>query len=134
MLAVSNNFLIIHHLHNTLLHIITLFPCSDPYCTLEVDSYGHFQTKAKTRLCENTQNPEWNSEFELEVEGTQTLRILCYDRARGSSASYDDDVLIAKGKVGVCDYKCSPCINYILVYYKYRSCNAITNLKQVSVI
>lgn len=72
---------------------------SDPYCTLEVDSYGHFQTKAKTRLCENTQKPEWEMEFELEVDGAQTLRILCYDRARG--ASYNDDVLIAKGKVGV---------------------------------
>lgn len=64
-----------------------------------MDSYGHFQTKAKTRLCENTQKPEWEMEFELEVDGAQTLRILCYDRARG--ASYNDDVLIAKGKVGV---------------------------------
>ncbi|XP_039266553.2 breakpoint cluster region protein-like isoform X1 [Styela clava] len=73
----------------------------NPYCTLEVDSYGHFQTKAKTRLSENTQKPEWEMEFELEVDGAQTLRILTYDRARGSNAAYNDDVLIAKGKVSL---------------------------------
>lgn len=73
----------------------------NPYCTLEVDSYGHFQTKAKTRLCENTQKPEWEMEFELEVDGAQTLRILTYDRARGTNAAYNDDVLIAKGKVSL---------------------------------
>ena len=68
-----------------------------------MDSYGQFQTKAKTRPCRDTKNPEWNEEFELEVDGAMTLRILCYDRAREASAgaSYDDDVLIAKGKVGV---------------------------------
>ena len=79
------------------------FFIADPYCTLEVDSYGQFQTKAKTRPCRDTKCPEWNEEFELDVDGAMTLRILCYDRAREASAgaSYDDDVLIAKGKVGV---------------------------------
>ncbi|XP_078481148.1 LOW QUALITY PROTEIN: active breakpoint cluster region-related protein [Ciona intestinalis] len=75
----------------------------NPYCTLEVDSYGQFQTKAKTRPCRDTKLPAWEEEFELEVDGAQTLRILCYDRAREAvaGASYDDDVLIAKGKVGL---------------------------------
>uniref|UniRef100_H2YG57 Active breakpoint cluster region-related protein n=1 Tax=Ciona savignyi TaxID=51511 RepID=H2YG57_CIOSA len=75
----------------------------NPYCTLEVDSYGQFQTKAKTRPCKDTKSPSWDEEFELEVDGAQTLRILCYDRARDAvaGASYDDDVLIAKGKVGL---------------------------------
>lgn len=76
---------------------------ADPYCTLEVDSFGQFQTKAKTRPCRDTDQPEWNEEFEVDLDGAQTLRILCYDRARDASAGagYDDDVLIAKGKVPV---------------------------------
>ena len=76
---------------------------SDPYCTLEVDSYGQFQTKAKTRACVNTKSPQWNEEFEMDVDGAMTLRILCYDRAKDAVAgsSYDDDVLIAKGQLGV---------------------------------
>ncbi|XP_076804707.1 active breakpoint cluster region-related protein-like isoform X1 [Clavelina lepadiformis] len=75
----------------------------NPYCTLEVDSYGQFQTKAKTRPCHDTKDPVWDEEFEIDVDGAMTLRILCYDRAREASAgaSYDDDVLIAKGKVGL---------------------------------
>ena len=82
---------------------MSCFLLPDPYCTLEVDSYGQFQTKAKTRPCKDTKFPEWNEEFELDLDGAMTLRILCYDRAReaAAGASYDDDVLIAKGKVGV---------------------------------
>ena len=75
----------------------------DPYCTLEVDSYGQFQTKAKTRACLNTKSPNWNEEFELDVDGAMTLRILCYDRAKETDAgsSNVEDVLIAKGKLPV---------------------------------
>nr|CAB3219663.1 active breakpoint cluster region-related protein [Phallusia mammillata] len=75
----------------------------NPYCTLEVDSFGQFQTKAKTRPCRDTNLPVWDEEFEIDLDGAQTLRILCYDRARDASAGagYDDDVLIAKGKVGL---------------------------------
>ena len=50
---------------------------SDPYCSLEVDSFGQFQSKAKTHHCsEDTKDPAWEEEFEIEVDGAQTLRIL----------------------------------------------------------
>ena len=70
---------------------------------MEVDSFGQFQSKAKTHNTEDTKEPSWEEEFEIEVDGAQTLRILCYDKSK----NYQDDVLIAKGKVGVC---------YLLVY------------------
>ena len=32
----------------------------DLYCTLEVDSYGYFVSKAKTRVFRDTTEPTWN--------------------------------------------------------------------------
>lgn len=32
----------------------------DLYCTLEVDSYGYFVSKAKTRVFRDTTEPQWN--------------------------------------------------------------------------
>lgn len=39
-----------------------LFPsaCLDLYCTLEVDSFGYFVGKAKTRVFRDTTEPTWN--------------------------------------------------------------------------
>uniref|UniRef100_A0A8C2TJB3 BCR activator of RhoGEF and GTPase n=1 Tax=Coturnix japonica TaxID=93934 RepID=A0A8C2TJB3_COTJA len=53
---------------------------SNLYCTLEVDSFGYFVNKAKTRVYRDTTEPNWNEEFEIELEGSQTLRILCYEK------------------------------------------------------
>ncbi|KAF7239819.1 Breakpoint cluster region protein [Varanus komodoensis] len=50
------------------------------YCTLEVDSFGYFVNKAKTRVYRDTAEPNWNEEFEIELEGSQTLRLLCYEK------------------------------------------------------
>ncbi|XP_041053269.1 active breakpoint cluster region-related protein isoform X3 [Carcharodon carcharias] len=50
------------------------------YCTLEVDSFGYFVSKAKTRVFRDTTEPHWNEEFEIELEGSQSLRILCYEK------------------------------------------------------
>lgn len=33
---------------------------SDLYCTLEVDSFGYFVNKAKTRVYRDTTEPNWN--------------------------------------------------------------------------
>lgn len=41
----------------------SVFPLSsllDLYCTLEVDSYGYFVSKAKTRVFRDTTEPHWN--------------------------------------------------------------------------
>jgi len=68
----------------------------NPYCCLEVDSFGQFQTKAITRHCDETETPSWEEEFELEVDGAQQLRILIFEK---SKCSEDQAVLIAKTKV-----------------------------------
>ncbi|ODN05287.1 Active breakpoint cluster region-related protein [Orchesella cincta] len=52
---------------------------SDLYICVEVDSYGHFFRKAKTKMiCEST-TPNWNQDFVIELEGAQNLRILLYE-------------------------------------------------------
>lgn len=37
-----------------------LFSLIDLYCTLEVDSFGYFVSKAKTRVFRDTTEPQWN--------------------------------------------------------------------------
>ncbi|XP_076453329.1 uncharacterized protein LOC143288590 [Babylonia areolata] len=54
-------------------------PC-DTYCCIEMDSYGHFFMKAKTHISSSTIEPSWNADFELDLEGSQTLRVLCYKK------------------------------------------------------
>ena len=47
---------------------------------------------ARTSKSENSKMPMWNEEFGLEVDGAQTLRILCYDYTKGL-----EDEMIDKG-------------------------------------
>lgn len=35
-------------------------PAADLYCTLEVDSFGYFVSKAKTRVFRDTTEPKWD--------------------------------------------------------------------------
>ncbi|KAL1518040.1 hypothetical protein ABEB36_001726 [Hypothenemus hampei] len=53
------------------------FP-SDLYVCIEVDFYGHFFQKAKTKTSKNSQNPHWNENFVIDLEGCENLRILVY--------------------------------------------------------
>ncbi|XP_059913295.1 active breakpoint cluster region-related protein isoform X2 [Gadus macrocephalus] len=74
------------------------------YCTLEVDSYGYFVSKAKTRVFRDTTEPTWNEEFEIELEGSQCLRILCYETCYDKSKINKDDneivdKIMGKGQV-----------------------------------
>ncbi|XP_062844652.1 active breakpoint cluster region-related protein isoform X2 [Trichomycterus rosablanca] len=74
------------------------------YCTLEVDSYGYFVSKAKTRVFRDTTEPHWNEEFEIELEGSQCLRILCYEKCYDKSKLNKDDneivdKIMGKGQV-----------------------------------
>ncbi|KAL5016299.1 hypothetical protein ScPMuIL_005888 [Solemya velum] len=66
-------------------------PC-DTYCSLELDSYGHFFMKARTTVCRDSVHPSWDMDFELDLDGSQTLRILCY-RVGSTSGS---DVLLGR--------------------------------------
>ncbi|KAJ8266321.1 hypothetical protein GJAV_G00129070 [Gymnothorax javanicus] len=74
------------------------------YCTLEVDSFGYFVSKAKTRVFRDTTEPQWNEEFEIELEGSQCLRILCYEKCYDKSKLNKDDneivdKIMGKGQV-----------------------------------
>uniref|UniRef100_A0A1Q3G3K9 Putative rho gtpase-activating protein n=1 Tax=Culex tarsalis TaxID=7177 RepID=A0A1Q3G3K9_CULTA len=52
-------------------------PC-DLFICVEIDSYGHYFRKAKTKLVCRSATPCWNESFVLELEGSQNLRILLY--------------------------------------------------------
>uniref|UniRef100_A0A8C6YC10 BCR activator of RhoGEF and GTPase n=1 Tax=Naja naja TaxID=35670 RepID=A0A8C6YC10_NAJNA len=77
---------------NVIVHSATGFKQSSSlYCTLEVDSFGYFVNKAKTRVYRDTAEPNWNEEFEIELEGSQTLRILCYEKCYHKSKLTKED-------------------------------------------
>ncbi|XP_058387953.1 breakpoint cluster region protein isoform X2 [Diceros bicornis minor] len=77
---------------NVIVHSATGFKqSSNLYCTLEVDSFGYFVNKAKTRVYRDTAEPSWNEEFEIELEGSQTLRILCYEKCYNKTKIAKED-------------------------------------------
>uniref|UniRef100_A0A2R9A2J6 BCR activator of RhoGEF and GTPase n=1 Tax=Pan paniscus TaxID=9597 RepID=A0A2R9A2J6_PANPA len=92
---------------NVIVHSATGFKqSSNLYCTLEVDSFGYFVNKAKTRVYRDTAEPNWNEEFEIELEGSQTLRILCYEKCYNKTKipkedGESTDRLMGKGQVQV---------------------------------
>lgn len=53
---------------------------ADVFLSLEVDSYGHFFRKATTKVSPTSNEPIWNQEFIVELEGSQMLRVLCYEK------------------------------------------------------
>ncbi|XP_072288611.1 breakpoint cluster region protein isoform X1 [Eucyclogobius newberryi] len=72
------------------------------YCSLEVDSFGYFVNKAKTRVHRDSTEPNWNEEFEIELEGSQTLRLLCYEKCKCKVGKEDGELterIIAKGQI-----------------------------------
>uniref|UniRef100_A0A8C6WZL4 Si:dkey-91m11.5 n=1 Tax=Neogobius melanostomus TaxID=47308 RepID=A0A8C6WZL4_9GOBI len=72
------------------------------YCSLEVDSFGYFVNKAKTRVHRDSAEPNWNEEFEIELEGSQTLRLLCYEKCGSKKAKEDGELtdrILAKGQI-----------------------------------
>jgi len=55
---------------------------TDLFVCVEVDSYGHYFRKAKSKLVCNSANPRWNEQFIIELEGSQNLRILLYEESQ----------------------------------------------------
>ncbi|XP_057686965.1 PH_BCR_vertebrate and RhoGAP_Bcr domain-containing protein isoform X1 [Corythoichthys intestinalis] len=77
---------------------------SNLYCSLEVDSFGYFVNKAKTRVYRDSTEPSWNEEFEIELEGSQMLRLLCYEKSCNKpKQSKEDgemtDKIMVKGQI-----------------------------------
>lgn len=80
-------------LHVTIVKAVGLTIPSELYCCIEVDAYGIFFLMAKTKKSPNTMAPVWNEDFDLEVDGAKTLRVICYDHTKGL-----EDEMIDKGQ------------------------------------
>ncbi|XP_043274295.1 active breakpoint cluster region-related protein isoform X2 [Venturia canescens] len=55
----------------------------DLYVIVEVDSYGHYFKRAKSRIARG-QAPTWGETFVVELEGSQNVRILLYEECGGT--------------------------------------------------
>lgn len=77
----------------------------DYYVCIEVDSYGHYFRKARTKLVCRSASPLWNQTFILELEGSQNVRVLLYeDKAQ-------QQILVAKHVIKVsiaAERRCAP--------------------------
>ena len=54
----------------------------DLFFVIETDSYGHYFKHAITRYVSDHETDNVNQEFLIELEGTQSLRILCYESTK----------------------------------------------------
>ncbi|XP_058176649.1 uncharacterized protein LOC131291453 [Anopheles ziemanni] len=70
--------LLVGDLHLTIQGLAGLEQPCDLFVCVEIDSYGHYFRKAKTKLVCCSATPQWNESFVLELEGSQNLRILLY--------------------------------------------------------
>ncbi|XP_076289968.1 rho GTPase activating protein at 1A isoform X3 [Lasioglossum baleicum] len=72
--------LLLGDLHLTLLGLTPpgLDRVGDLYLIVEVDSYGHYFKRARSRVARG-QAPTWGETFVVELEGSQNVRILLYE-------------------------------------------------------
>lgn len=71
--------LLVGDLHLTIQGLIGVERPTDFFVCIEIDSYGHYFRKAKTKLICRSSSPLWNESFILELEGSQNVRILLYE-------------------------------------------------------
>ncbi|XP_060535891.1 active breakpoint cluster region-related protein isoform X2 [Cylas formicarius] len=74
----NDESLLVGDLHVHVYDLAGLECASDLYVCIEVDFYGHFFQKAKTRTARNTQTPHWNENFVIDLEGCENVRVLVY--------------------------------------------------------
>ncbi|XP_043192657.1 active breakpoint cluster region-related protein-like [Amphibalanus amphitrite] len=70
--------LLVGDLHIKVQQLSGLAEEADMFICFEIDSYGHFFRKAKTKPMRGIA-PQWNEDFILELDGSHSLRILCYE-------------------------------------------------------
>lgn len=70
------------------------FHKNDLSCVVEVDHFGQFLRKAKTKTCKATTDPVWEQGFDVEVEGTRELKLHVYCKSR-----LNRDEHLAQGKI-----------------------------------
>ncbi|KAK5640428.1 hypothetical protein RI129_011239 [Pyrocoelia pectoralis] len=78
--------LLVGDLHVTIRELMGMEYSADLYVCIEVDFYGHFFRKAKTKMVCNSSAPVWNESFVIDLEGCENLRFLVY-RETGSHAT-----------------------------------------------
>lgn len=71
--------LLVGDLHLTVQGLSGLDHTADMFVCVEIDSYGHYFRKAKTKLICRSANPMWNESFVLELEGSGNMRVLLYE-------------------------------------------------------
>lgn len=71
--------LLVGDLHVTIQGLTGLEHAADFFVCIEIDSYGHYFRKAKTKLICRSSSPLWNESFILELEGSQNVRVLLYE-------------------------------------------------------
>lgn len=71
--------LLVGDLHLTVQGLTGMDHAGDLYVCVEVDSYGHYFRKARTKLVCRSASPLWNESFILELEGSQNVRVLLYE-------------------------------------------------------
>lgn len=78
--------LLLGDLHLTLLGLLSpgVERVGDLFIVVEVDSYGHYFKRAKSRIARG-QAPTWGETFVVELEGSQNLRVLLYEECGGKS-------------------------------------------------
>ncbi|XP_056633946.1 active breakpoint cluster region-related protein [Diorhabda sublineata] len=74
----NDESLLVGDLHVYIYDLTGLEYYCDLYIVIEVDFYGHFFQKAKTKVICNTNNPQWNENFMIDLEGCENLRVLVY--------------------------------------------------------
>lgn len=82
MRTVQDESLLRGDLHVTIGHLHGLTHPMDLFLVLEVDSYGHYFRKARSKLICRSTNPKWDQNFVIDLEGSQNLRILLYEEAQ----------------------------------------------------
>ncbi|KAG5885216.1 hypothetical protein JTB14_012238 [Gonioctena quinquepunctata] len=74
----NDESLLVGDLHVFIYDLCGLEHSCDMYVCIEVDFYGHFFQKAKTKILCSTANPQWNENFVIDLEGCENLRVLVY--------------------------------------------------------
>lgn len=79
MRAGRDESLLVGDLHLTVQGLVGLDQAADLFVCVEIDSYGHYFRKAKTKLVCRSASPMWNEAFVLELEGSGNMRVLLYE-------------------------------------------------------
>lgn len=70
--------LLVGDLHVTIKDLQGLDAPADLYVCIEIDFYGHFFRKAKSKMVCGSRSPKWNETFVIDLEGSENLRLLIY--------------------------------------------------------